>query len=92
VIKSFRSKALRALWERGTTAKIDRRMHDRIKRRLDALDQAFVVDDLKIPGFDLHPLHGFDPVRWSVHVNGPWCLTFEFEDGQVHRVDFEQYH
>jgi toxin HigB-1 len=27
-----------------------------------------------------------------VHVNGPWCITFEFEDGDAIRVDFEQYH
>jgi proteic killer suppression protein len=25
-------------------------------------------------------------------VNGPWCLTFEFEEGDARRVDFEQYH
>jgi plasmid maintenance system killer protein len=32
------------------------------------------------------------PVRYSVHVNGPWCITFEFEGGDATRVDFEQYH
>ncbi|MCS3764403.1 plasmid maintenance system killer protein [Bradyrhizobium centrosematis] len=25
-------------------------------------------------------------------MNGPWCITFEFEDGDAYRVDFEQYH
>jgi proteic killer suppression protein len=25
-------------------------------------------------------------------VNGPWCITFEFEDGDACRIDFEQYH
>jgi proteic killer suppression protein len=25
-------------------------------------------------------------------VNGPWCITFEFENGDAYRVDFEQYH
>jgi proteic killer suppression protein len=28
----------------------------------------------------------------EVHVNGPWCITFEFEGGDAYRVDFEQYH
>jgi hypothetical protein len=23
---------------------------------------------------------------------GPWCITFEFEDGDACRIDFEQYH
>ena len=35
---------------------------------------------------------GHKPPRYSIHVNGPWCLTFEFEEGDAHRVDFEQYH
>jgi proteic killer suppression protein len=27
-----------------------------------------------------------------VHINGPWCITFEFEEGDALRVDLEQYH
>lgn len=40
----------------------------------------------------LHPLKGFKPTCYSVHVNGPWCITFEFDNGDALRVDFEQYH
>jgi proteic killer suppression protein len=25
-------------------------------------------------------------------VNGPWCITFEFQDGDALRVNLEQYH
>jgi proteic killer suppression protein len=25
-------------------------------------------------------------------VNGPWCITFEFNGGDAFNVDFEQYH
>jgi proteic killer suppression protein len=67
-------------------------MHTRILRRLDALDRAGRPEDLDIPGFDFHALHGYRPTRYSVHVNGPWCITFEFKDGDAYRVDFEQYH
>jgi proteic killer suppression protein len=42
-------------------------------------------------GFDFHRLHG-KPVRYSVHVNGPWCVTFEFDGSHAFRVDYEQYH
>jgi toxin HigB-1 len=48
--------------------------------------------EMNVPGFDFHPLRGFRPTRYSVHVNGPWCITFEFDDGDAFRVDFEQYH
>jgi toxin HigB-1 len=47
--------------------------------------------DLNIPGFQFHPLRG-KPLRYSVHVNGPWCITFEFHDGDAWRVDLENYH
>ena len=40
----------------------------------------------------LLPLRGFKPTRYSAHVNGPWCITFEFEEGDARRGDFEQYH
>lgn len=31
-------------------------------------------------------------IRNSLHVNGPWCVTFEWEEGAAFRVDLEQYH
>jgi proteic killer suppression protein len=27
-----------------------------------------------------------------MHVNGPWSITFEWEQGEALRVDLEQYH
>ena len=92
MIRSFRSKSLADLWEKGRTAKIDARMHQRILRRLDRLDVAARPEEMNLPGFDFHPLRGFKPTRFSVHVNGPWCITFEIADGDAFRVDFEQYH
>ena len=92
MIQTFRNKALADLWGKGRTAKIDARMHERILRRLDRLDVAATPEEMNLPGFDFHPLKGFKPTRYSVHVNGPWCITFEFADGDALRVDFEQYH
>jgi addiction module HigA family antidote len=62
-------------------------MHKRIFARLDRLDVAVRPEEMNVPGFDFHSLHGFNPTRYSVHVNGPWCITFEFEDGEACRVD-----
>jgi toxin HigB-1 len=92
VIRSFKSKGLAELWERGRTAKIDAKIQARILRRLDRLDVIARPEEMNVPGFDFHPLRGFQPTRYSVHVNGPWCVTFEFADGDACRVDFEQYH
>jgi proteic killer suppression protein len=92
VIKTFRNKALSDLWSTGKTSKINAKMHERILRRLDQLEVAVLAQEMKVPGFKFHPLEGHDPVRYSVHVNGPWCITFEFEGGDAYRVDYEQYH
>jgi proteic killer suppression protein len=91
VIRSFRSKGLRDLFHKGASGKIDARMHDRIIRRLDALDLATRPAAMDVPGWDFHALRGFDPVRYTVHVNGPWCITFAFENEDALSVDYEQY-
>lgn len=92
MIKSFSSKGLSELWSKGSSGKIDAKLHGRIFERLDALEAATAVGDLNIPGFDFHSLKGFRPTRYTLHVNGPWCVTLEFSDGDVYRIDFEQYH
>ena len=92
VIQTFKSKPLADLWSTGSSAKIDQKMHRRILIRLDRLNVAASPAEMNVPGFKFHALRGFAPVRYSVHVNGPWCLTFEFRNGDAWRVDFEQYH
>lgn len=92
MISSFRHKGLKELFEDGRTAKIDRNMQERIKRRLDAVDRATKPEHVNLPGFNFHALRGFNPTRYSVHINGPWCLTFEFDGENACRVDLEQYH
>lgn len=91
MIRSFRHKGLKELFERGESAKLPQTLHERSIVRLDALDQAGRPEDMNLPGFNFHGLTG-KPKRYTVHVNGPWCITFEFEDGDALRVDFEQYH
>jgi proteic killer suppression protein len=92
MIRSFKHKALAELFNTGKTAKIDSKIHKRIIVRLDALDAAQKPDDMNITGFDFHSLNGFNPTRYTVHVNGPYCITFEFDGGDAIRVDFENYH
>jgi len=91
VIQSFRHKGLKELFEMGSSRKVKEDLQSRALRRLDALNQAEDLSELNVPGFDFHPLRG-KPQRYSLHVNGPWCITFEWEQGQALRVDLEQYH
>jgi proteic killer suppression protein len=79
------------LFETGSSRWVRPDLQARALRRLDALDNAAELAELNVPGFDFHPLRG-KPRRYSLHVNGPWCITFEWDDGDAWRVDLEQYH
>ena len=92
MIRSFSHKGLAELWSEGGSSKVDRRLQDRIMIRLEALDAAMEPSDLNLPGFDFHALKGYNPTRYTIHVNGPWCITFAFMDGEAVKVDLEQYH
>ena len=91
MIKSFKHKGLAELFERGRSRKVRQDLQSRSLRRLDALEQAESLTDLNVPGFNFHGLQGM-PKRYSIHVNGPWCITFEWEDGDAFKVDLDQYH
>ena len=91
MIKSFKHRGLAELFERGRSRKVRQDLQSRSLRRLDALDQAESLTDLNVPGFNFHGLRGM-PKRYSIHVNGPWCITFEWEDGDAFKIDLEQYH
>lgn len=91
MIKTFLSKPLGELWATNRSGKINARLHKRILVRLDRLDACAMVEEMNLPGFNLHPLNGL-PQRYSVHVNGPWCINFEFVAGDALRVTLEQYH
>ncbi|HEX7348697.1 MAG TPA: type II toxin-antitoxin system RelE/ParE family toxin [Rhodanobacteraceae bacterium] len=91
-MRSFRNKGLAELFVSGRSAKVSATLQARTLRRLDALDAADTLDAVNVPGFDFHALKGYRPTRYSLHVNGPWCVTFEWDAGDALRVDLEQYH
>jgi len=91
MIRSFRHKGLKELFRDGRSAKVAANLTEGIIHILDALDVAAKPDDMNVPGWNFHGLQG-KPKRYTTHVNGPWCITFEFEDGEALQVDLVQYH
>jgi len=91
MIKSFKHKGLKTLFMAGHSSKVRQDLQKRILRRLDTMDSAGELEDLNIPGFNFHGLEG-KPKRYSIHINGPFCLTFEWEDDNIYRIDIENYH
>jgi proteic killer suppression protein len=92
VIKSFRHKGLARYFEKNDRRGIDARHSSRIKRVIDALDQATSPEQLNIPGWRLHQLTGDRKGTWSVSVSGNWRITFEFSGTDVVDVNLEDYH
>jgi proteic killer suppression protein len=92
MIKTYKSKGLSDLFETGNTARIDKKFHARCIEVLDVLNRATDLRALNIPGYRLHQLKQFKPVRHSIWVSGAWRITFEWDKGDAYRVDFEQYH
>ena len=82
---------LEEVFKTGKSRRIGSKYHARCRRRLDVLDSAVTLNDLRIPGFELHELNG-KPVRWAIRINGPWRITFEWREGDAYRVNFENYH
>ena len=92
MIKSIRHKGLAKLYASGSTAGVQAAHSTRLRFQLAALDTALSIEDLDVPGFRLHPLKGKLKGRWSISVDGNWRLTFEFTDGNVFVLDYEDYH
>ncbi len=92
MIASIKHKGLREFYEKGSTRKIQPSHAERLRMILAALDSSQTIDDMDIPGYRLHPLKGKMKNRWSVTVSGNWRLTFEFKDGNVYLLDYEDYH
>ena len=59
---------------------------------LAAFDTAKSIEDMDIPGYRLHALKGKFKGRWPTSVSGNWRLTFEFKNGNVELLDYEDYH
>lgn len=92
MIKSWKHKGLKRFFEQGSTAGIIPNHANRLEILLSALNDADTINALGIPSFRLHPLTGNRKGIWSVTVSGNWRLTFEFDNGDVYILNYEDYH
>lgn len=92
MIKSFRHSGLQRFFESGSKAGIRPDHAPRLQRVLGLLDAASAVEQLRVPGSDLHRLSGTLEGHWSMKVNGNWRIVFRFDAGDVELVDYLDYH
>lgn len=92
MIRSFRHRGLKALYEGRTERRVAPDHMERLRDILAVLDRSRAPDDMNLPGFRLHPLKGKMKGYWAVWVSANWRLTFRFEDGHAADVDYMDYH
>ena len=91
MIKSFRHKGLRRLYEKGDHRGVSAEIVPRLRVVLADLDAAEKPQDLGRPGYGLHLLKGDLGGFWSVKITGNWRVIFRFEE-EPRDVDLVDYH
>jgi proteic killer suppression protein len=92
MIKSFKCRNTQALFE-GKCPKQLKSFETVAERKLQLLDSAITIEDLKSPpGNRLEQLKGDRTGQWSIRINDQFRLCFQFENGEAFQVEIVDYH
>ena len=91
MIKGFAHKGLERFFATGATTGIQAIHAKRLRLILAMLDHAQLIDDMAAPGLRLHPLAGSLRGQWAVTVQANWRVTFRFDGGDAHVVNYLDY-
>jgi toxin HigB-1 len=92
MIRSFKHRGLKRLYERDDRRGIRADFADTIQEILTVLDEAAMPQELDLPGYRLHPLKGDLKGFWSVTVRANWRIIFRFEGADAFDVELIDYH
>jgi toxin HigB-1 len=97
VIRSFRDKATEDLFNGVASKAVRQRLPSHLwrigSRKLDALDQAETLDDLRVPpGNRLETLKGDRAGQHSIRINDQYRICFVWTDGGADNVEVVDYH
>lgn len=93
MIRSLGSKDTERIWHGAYVKRIDRTVQRATLRKLEMINAAHVVDDLRIPpGNRLEQLVGDRRGQCSIRVNAQWRLCFVWSEGGAEDVELVDYH
>ncbi len=92
MIRSFRHRGLKQLYERDDRSGIRPDLLNTVQRILTVLDSATTPQALDVPGYRLHQLKGELRGLWSVTVPANWRIIFRFESSDAFDVELIDYH
>lgn len=91
MIKSFKHKGLKKLFEKGLHAGVQTQHVARLRKILALLHTSETIEDMDLPGLYLHQLKGNRKGTFSAKVTGNWRVTFKIQNGDIQDVDYEDY-
>jgi proteic killer suppression protein len=92
MIKSFRHRGLKRLFERGDKSQVRADMLDKIENILAVLDHADAPQKMDLPGFRLHLMTGDLRGFWSVTVRANWRIIWRYDGADAVDVELIDYH
>jgi proteic killer suppression protein len=93
MIKTFADKQTQQLYLTGAVRRFPPDIARRAVRKLDQVDAAKRVEDLRVPpGNRLHLLDGNRAGQYSISINDQWRICFRFEDGDAYDLEICDYH
>ena len=93
MIKTFADRRTQELYATGKAKRLPAELAKRAARKLEYVDLATRLDDLKVPpGNRLHALEGNRNGQHAICVNDQWRICFRFIDGDAYDVEFCDYH
>lgn len=92
MIRTFKHRGLRRLYERGEQGRVSSERLNRIEDILARLDVAVTSSDIDLPGYGLHLLKGKLKGYWAIKVSGNWRIIFRFRDGDAFDINLIDYH
>jgi len=92
MISSFAHKGLERFHRTGNVSGIQAIHAAKLRLILSLLDAAQTIEGMRLPALRLHKLKGERSDIWAATVQANWRVTFRFEDGNAHIVNYEDYH
>lgn len=93
MIKTFADKHTETVYLTGRSRRLPPDIIQRALRRLEFLDYATTLDDLKVPPSNrLHALKDDRAGQYSISINDQWRICFAFMDGDAYDVEITDYH
>ena len=93
MIKTFADKHTQDFYEKGKPKRFPPEIHRRVMRKLEYVDLATDLADLKVPPSNrLHELERDRKGQYSISVNDQWRICFRFEGGDAYDVELTDYH